>query len=246
MRQALILLCLASAPLWPGGAAAQSPTPIVPNDVGHWLNLEYRNGTLAPQILDHPEIIRSLLVVDRSLGSIDDLLRENPTGEDCHGVRLPYQRLAATTVSETDENGVTTVSTRTIRRREELAVRVCSTVDQRFVLWLSGGDLMIVARSRTDIGHFPRTLYSVYQVSAADHDKWIRRKARAQSGTKKLRPPKVALLYDPPGEDSSVRTTHPFLTAFSAEFQMPLITAGTQASRDPVDGRPSGPTHRKP
>jgi hypothetical protein len=231
----------AAALLCFGIAGADTMTPIVPNDVGHWLNLEYRAGRLAPEIADNPLLVRTLLVVERSLANIDAHFADRRGSPGCQGLRLTYSRLTSETASTTDTDGRTTVFTRPVQLHEVLDVRVCSSVDQRVVLWDVDGALMILARWRNEIGDFPRTLYGLYQVRAAERAKWTQRAVRNASRGKATGAPRVVTLYLPPGDAQVIRFQEPKLAEFGAEFALPPTMAGAMASQDPTVSRPPDP-----
>ncbi len=234
----------AAALLCFGIAGAETMTPIVPNDVGHWLNLEYRAGRLAPEIADNPPLVRTLLVVERSLANIDAHFADRRGSPGCQGLRLAYSRLTSETASTTDADGRTTVFARPVQLHEVLDVRVCSSVDQRVVLWDVDGALMILARSRNEIGDFPRTLYGLYQVRAAERAKWMQRAVRDASRGKATGAPRVVTLYLPPGDTQVIRVDDPKLAAFGAEFALPPTFADTMASQDPVASQQPDPIRR--
>ena len=50
MKKTSMLALALLALLVNGPVVAETTTPLVPNDVGHWLNLEQRTGRLAPDI----------------------------------------------------------------------------------------------------------------------------------------------------------------------------------------------------
>jgi hypothetical protein len=214
-------------------AAADNTTPIVADDVGHWLNLEYRSGTLAPEIADNPRLVQTLLVVERSLPKIDALLAQRDRGSPCLDLALPYFRRSRDIVTTHTADGGVTESVRQTRQLETLGVRVCTGVDQRSVVWVFDGALFIVARNRTDSGDFPRTSYSVFEVTADELERTMRRNARLADRGKAVRPPQLIVLYRPPGTEEPVRAQHPLLAFFGAEFSeipaMARLHAETQS-----------------
>jgi hypothetical protein len=234
----------AAALLCFGIVNAETMTPIVPNDVGHWLNLEYRAGRLAPEIADNPLLVRTLLVVERSLATIDAHFADRRGSPGCQGLRLPYGRLTSETTSTTDASGRITVSVRRVQIRETLDVRVCSSVDQRVVLWDVDGALMILARLRNELGDYPRTLYGLYQVSADEREKWMQRAVRDAARGKATKAPRVVTLYLPPGDAQVVRVDEPKLAAFGAEFALPPTMADAMSSQNPVANRLPDPPRR--
>ena len=235
-RTSMLALALAAA-LWYGHAAAETTTPIVPNDVGHWLNLEHRAGKLAPEIAGNQLVVRTILVVERSLSKIDGVLSESRKTSGCHQLILPYTRITVEQTTEIDDEGGALLSNRKVRRQEKLPVAVCSTIEQRVVFWESDGALMILGRPRNELGAFPRTLYALYQISADDRARWSERRERFATRGKVPKPPRMKTLYLPPGDDQIVRLDDPMVTAFGAEFGLPQITAGTRASEHPTAGQ---------
>jgi hypothetical protein len=237
MKKTRILAIAMVALLWHGAAAAETTTPIVPHDVGHWLNLEYRSGKLAPEIAGDRQLIRSILVVERSLAKIDAYLAETDQVSGCYQLLLPYFRIALEQVSDTDDDGRITLSNRKIRRQEKLPVQVCTTIENRVVFWESSGAMMILGRPRNDFGGFPRTLYALYQVTAEERVRWTERRDRFAARGKVAKPPRVKSLYEPPGDDAIVRVDDPMVSFFGAEFGLPPVTAGKGASEHPVSGQ---------
>ena len=233
-----------AALLWAVTASAQTTTPIVSNDVGHWINLEYRAGRLAPEIADNPLLVRTLLVVERSLVKIDAHFADRRGSPGCQGLRLPYVRVTSETASTTDADGRTTVFIRPVQLREALDVWVCSSVDQRVVLWDVDGALMILARTRNELGDYPRTLYGLYEVRADDRAKWMRQAVRAESRGNPTRAPRVVTLYLPPGDTQVTRVDEPKLAAFGAEFALPPTMADAMSSQNPVANRLPDPPRR--
>jgi hypothetical protein len=236
MKETSILALAMVALLWHGPASAESTTPIVPHDVGHWLNLEYRSGKLAPEISGNRQLVRTILVVERSLGKIDAYLSENNQNSGCHQLLLPYFRIVVEQVSVTDDDGAITISNRRVRRQESLSVQVCTTIEQRAVFWESDGAMMILGRPRTDYGGFPRTLYALYQITAEERLRWVERRDRYAARGKVAKPPRVKNLYEPPGDDAIIRVDDPMVSFFGAEFGLPQVTAGKGASEHPVSG----------
>ncbi len=210
-----------AATLWAGHAAAGTNTPIVPDRIGHWLNLEYRNGDLAPEIANSPRLIESILVVERSLAKVDTLLLEQRTGGHCLQLGLPFIRVKYETAHEQDANGNTVASTRKVRQREVLTVQVCSGVAQRSVIWEFEGDLIIVTRPRLETGLFSRTLYTVHQIMAEERLRTAKRNSRLAARNRDPHPPRVKMLYSPPVFGTESRVTDPKLLAFGAEFSSP-------------------------
>jgi len=202
-------------------AMAETTTPIVPDRIGHWLNLEYRTGDLAPEIANSPRLIESILVVERSLAKLDTFLLDRRTGGDCLQIGLPFLRVKYETIQEQNADGSTTAATRKVRRREVLTVRVCSGVAQRSVLWELDGDLIIVTRPRLETGVFSRTLYLVHQITAEEVLRITRINTRLAARNRAPKQPRVKLLYAPPTMDVRSRITDPKLLAFGAEFSTP-------------------------
>jgi len=216
-----------AATLCAGHAAAGTSTPIVPDRIGHWLNLEYRTGDLAPEIANSPRLIESILVVERSLAKVDTLLLERKTGGDCIQLGLPFIRVKYETAHEPNADGNTVATTRKVRLREVLAVRVCSGVAQQSVIWELGGDLIIVTRPRLETGAFSRTLYIVHQITAEERLRTTKRNARFAARNKDPEPPRAKMLYSPPVFGNESRLTDPKLLAFGAEFSSPPpVTVG--------------------
>ena len=91
--------------LWQGPADATATTPLVPNDVGHWLNLEHRTGKLAPAISGNRLLVQNILVVERSLPKIDAYVTEARLTSGCHQLILPYFRIIREPISEIDAEG---------------------------------------------------------------------------------------------------------------------------------------------
>lgn len=237
MKKTSILALAVAAWLLAGAAAAETTTPIVPHDVGHWLNLEFRSGSLAPEISGNRQLVRSILVVERSLAKIDAYLSENDQDSGCYQLLLPYFRIVVEQVSRTDDGGAITLSNRKVRRQEKLPVQVCTTIEQRVVFWESDGAMMILGRPRNDFGGFPRTLYALYQITAEERLRWAERRDRFASRGKVAKPPRVKSLYEPPGDDAIVRVDDPMVSFFGAEFGLPPVTAGKGASEHPISGQ---------
>lgn len=234
-RTSIIALALVVS-LWHGVAAAESTTPIVPHDVGHWMNLEQRAGTLAPEIAGNTEVVRTILVVERSLSRIDAFLAETRRTSGCHQLLLPYTRVTVEPFTEINDKGDILLSNRKVRHQEKLPVDVCSTIDQRLVFWEAAGAVMILSRPRNELGGFPRTLYALLQISADERARWAHRRERLAARGKVPKPPKMKTLYVPPSDHKIVRSDDPMLSAFSAEFGLPQITAGKLASEYPTAG----------
>jgi hypothetical protein len=224
--------------LWHGPAAAATTTPLVPNDVGHWLNLEHRTGKLAPQIAGNRHLVQAILVVERSLAKVDAYLTETRRTSGCHQLLLPYARIIREPVSEIDEEGNILLTHRNVRQEAWLPVAVCSSIDQRLVYWESDGALILLGRPRNDAGGFPRTLYALFQISAEERARWSLRSERLAARGKVPKPPKVETLHMPPGVQPILRTDHPMISPFGAEFGLPAITAGRLASGEPFSGQP--------
>ena len=221
-RSATIVVTIACvALLTPNLFAADTTCPIVPKDVGHWLNLEYRAGTLAPEIADDPGLAFSILVVDRSLAKIDALLFQQDHNASCQSLLLPYVRLIHEIVSTPGRDGGVTESVRPVQNRETLSVRVCSSIDRRSVSWLHNGSLLIASRSRTDPGHYPRTYYSIYQVTADELAQMQHRNARLARRGKDPKPPRFQVLHEPLGDVPTRRSKDSLFAFFGAEFSLP-------------------------
>ena len=238
MRRTSMLALALVLSLWNGPVAGETTTPLVPNDVGHWINLDHRTGKLAPEMAGNPHAIRTVLVVERSLAKIDAYLSENRQMSGCHHLILPYTRIVVEPFSEIDDEGDILLSNRKVQRQEKLAVEVCSTIEQRVVLWETDGALMILGRPRNDYGTFPRTFYGLFQISADERVRWSERSNRLAARGKQPKPPKVTTLYLPPGDDPIIRLNDPMVTAFGAEFGLPEITAGKLASEGATAERP--------
>ena len=238
MRRTSMLALALTVTLWHGHTAAETTTPIVPNDVGHWLNLEHRSGKLAPEIAENRHLVRTILVVERSLSKIDAYLAETRQTSGCHQLLLPYSRITLEQSTEVDEEGGTLLTNRKVRSQEQLPVAVCSFIEQRAVYWEADGALMILGRPRNELGVFPRTLYALLQISADERARWSERRQRLAARGKIPKPPRVKTLYVPPGDDQILRLDDPMVSAFGAEFGLPQITAGKLASEGPTAGKP--------
>ena len=238
-RNSILVLALGLAlSLWLGPAAAGTTTPNVPNDVGHWLNLEQRTGTLAPEIAKSPQLMHSILVVERSLAKIDAHLDAQRGEPRCIGLLLPYVRVTRETSEETDDQGQVTISIRQVRLKENLAARVCTTIELRAVLWEVDDALLILSRPRNQFGGFPKTLYALFHVSAKERAQWAQRAALG----KNPKAPKLVTLYMPPNiDDPAARRKERLLAAFGPEFALPPDAFGADASKDPTDGWPPDP-----
>ena len=221
MKAITTIAIAVAATLCAGHAAAGTSTPIVPDRIGHWLNLEYRTGDLAPEIANSPRLIESILVVERSLAKVDTLLLERKTGGDCLQLGLPFIRVKYETVQEKNANGNTVATTSKVRLREVLTVRVCSGVAQRSVIWELEGDLIIVTRPRLETGAFSRTLYIVHQITAEERLRTNTRNARLAARHRDPKPPRVKMLYSPQVFADESRINDPRLLAFGAEFSSP-------------------------
>ena len=235
-RTSMLVLALALS-LWLGPAAAGTTTPLVPNNVGHWLNLEERTGKLAPEIANSPRLVQTILVVERSLAKIDAHLEAQRGQSRCIGLLLPYFRGTRETTEETDEHGQVKISIRQVRLQENLATRVCTTIGLRAVLWEVDDDLLILSRPRTQFGGFPKTLYGLFQVSARERSRWAHRAALGKSS----KAPKLVTLYMPPNDDPVARRKERLLAAFGPEFALPPNAIGTNASKDPTEQWPPEP-----
>ena len=221
--------------LWQSPAEAATTTPLVPHDVGHWLNLEQRTGKLAPEISGNRRLVQNILVVERSLSKIDTYITENRLGSGCHQLLLPYVRITREPISEIDDEGKILLTHRKVRQEVWLPVEVCSSIDQRVVYWETAGALIILGRPRNDAGGFPRTLYALFQISAEERVLWTQRSERLAARGKTPKPPKVEALYMPPGEQNP-RRENPLLSPFGNEFWLPKIATGKLASEEPTDG----------
>ncbi len=236
MRRTTIIVFAVAAALFSGHAIADTNTPIVPNQIGHWLNLEYRSGTLAPEIADNPRLIETILIVERSFAKIDTVLSEHKAKTGCPQLTLPYFRIRHETVQQETADGTVTVTTREVRFRETLAVRVCSNGVQRSVVWELDGDLIIVTRPRNEIGNFSLTLYIVQQISVEEREQIARRNARLVARNKDPKLPSVKTLYLPPIAVPERRAANPFLLVFGAEFSSPPPLTHAQGDQCPTCG----------
>jgi hypothetical protein len=234
-RTSIIVIALASL-LWQSPAAAETTTPLVPNDVGHWLNLEQRTGKLAPEIAGNRHFVQNILVVERSLPKIDAYVTEARLTSGCHQLILPYFRITREQVAETDDEGNILLTHRKVRHEAWLPVGVCSSIEQRVVYWETAGALIILGRPRDDAGGFPRTLYALFQISAEERARWTERAERLAARGRIAKPPRVETLYLPPGEPRTLRTENPLLSPFGDEFWLPKIATGKLASEEPTDG----------
>ena len=234
-RTSMLALALAML-LWQGTATATTTTPLVPHDVGHWLNLEQRTGKLAPEIAGNRYLVQNILVVERSLSKIDAYVTENRLGSGCHQLLLPYVRISREPTSEIDDEGNVLLTHRKVRQEVWLPVAVCSSIDQRVVYWETAGALIILGRPRDDAGGFPRTLYGLFQISSEERARWTERSERLAARGKDSKPPKIETLYLPPGEQQNLRRKNPLLSPFGDEFWLPKIATGKLASEGPTDG----------
>jgi hypothetical protein len=236
MRRTTIIVFVVAAALFSGHAIADTTTPIVPNRLGHWLNLEYRSGTLAPEIADNPRLIETILIVERSFAKIDAFLTQNHAVAGCLQLDLPYFRIRHETVRQETADGTIIATAREVRIRETLAVRVCSNGVQRSVAWALDGDLFIVTRPRNQIGNFSLTLYLVQQISVEEREQTARRNARLVARNKEPKLPSVTTLYLPPIAVSEGRAANPFLLVFGAEFSSPPPLTHAQGDQCPTCG----------
>jgi hypothetical protein len=236
MRRTSILVIALASLLWQSPVAAETTTPLVPHDVGHWLNLEQRTGKLAPEIAGNRHLIQNILVVERSLKKIDAYLTETRRTSGCHQLLLPYVRITREPVAEVDDEGNILLTHQKVRHEAWLPAGVCSSIDQRVVYWETAGALIILGRPRNDAGGFPRTLYALFQISAEERARWTERSERLAARGKIAKPPKVETLYTPPGEQRTLRTENPMLSPFGDEFWLPKIATGKLASEEPTDG----------
>ena len=176
--------------LWQGPTAATTTTPLVPHDVGHWLNLEQRTGKLAPAISGNRHLVQNILVVERSLSKIDAYINEERLTSGCHQLILPYFKVIREPISEIDDQGNILLTHRKVRQEAWLPVGVCSSVDQRVVYWETAGALIILGRPRDDAGGIPRTLYGLFQISSEERSRWTERSERLAARGKDAKPPK--------------------------------------------------------
>jgi hypothetical protein len=238
-RTSMLTLALVVV-LWCGlAAAATTTTPLVPNDIGHWLNLEQRTGKLAPEIADNPIFVQTILVVERSLAKLDSYLTDTRMTSGCHELLLPYVRITREPYSALGEDGDILVTNRAVRREAWLPVGVCSSVDQRAVYWELDGALIVLGRPRTEAGGFHRTVYALFRISAEERLRWAQRSERLVARGKDPKPPKIETLYMPPGVEHLMRTNDREISPFGAEFGLPTITAGNLASERPTTGQAS-------
>ena len=238
MKRASIFALALAVWLLQGPVAAETTTPLVPNDVGHWLNLEYRIGKLAPEIAGNRHLVQNILVVERSLAKLDAYLEDNRRVSGCHEMLLPYVKIVREPHSEIKSNGDILITYRKVRHDAWLPVAVCSFVDQRVVLWESNGALVILGRPRNDDGDFPRTVYALYQISLEERAKWTERTQRLAARGKVAKPPRVDVLYMPPGEKTR-RTPDSPLGPFGDEFWLPQIAGSKLASGEPTVVEPA-------
>ena len=236
MRRTSILVIALASLLWQSPVAAETTTPLVPHDVGHWLNLEQRTGKLAPEIAGNRHLVQNILVVERSLAKIDAYLTETRRTSGCHQLLLPYVRITREPVAEVDDEGNILLTHRKVRHEAWLPAGVCSSIDQRVVYWETANALIILGRPRNDGGGFPRTLYALFQISANERARWSERSERLAARGKIAKPPKVEALYVPPGDQQILRKENPLLNPFGDEFWMPKIATGKLASEEPTDG----------
>ena len=242
MRRTSILVFALAMLLWQGSATATTTTPLVPNDVGHWLNLEQRTGKLAPEIAGDRLFVQNILVVERSLAKIDTYVTEARLTSGCHQLILPYVRIIREPISEIDAEGNILLTHRKVRQEAWLPVGVCSSIDQRVVYWETAGALIILGRPRNEAGGFPRTLYALFQISAEERARWTKRSERLAARGKTVKPPKIETLYTPPGDQRTLRTEDPMMSPFGDEFWLPKIATGKLASEEPTNGvRPREP-----
>jgi len=236
MRRTSILVFALAMLLWQGSATATTTTPLVPNDVGHWLNLEQRTGKLAPEIAGDRLFVQNILVVERSLVKIDTYVTEARLTSGCHQLILPYVRIIREPISEIDAEGNILLTHRKVRQEAWLPVGVCSSIDQRVVYWETAGALIILGRPRNEAGGFPRTLYALFQISAEERARWTKRSERLAARGKTVKPPKIETLYTPPGDQRTLRTEDPMMSPFGDEFWLPKIATGKLASEEPTQG----------
>ena len=236
MRRTSILVFALAMLLWQGSATATTTTPLVPNDVGHWLNLEQRTGKLAPEIAGDRLFVQNILVVERSLAKIDTYVTEARLTSGCHQLILPYVRIIREPISEIDAEGNILLTHRKVRQEAWLPVGVCSSIDQRVVYWETAGALIILGRPRNEAGGFPRTLYALFQISAEERARWTKRSERLAARGKTVKPPKIETLYTPPGDQRTLRTEDPMMSPFGDEFWLPKIATGKLASEEPTQG----------
>jgi len=238
MRRTSMLVFALVVLLWYSPVESTTTTPLVPHDVGHWLNLEQRTGKLAPDIAGDHHLIQAILVVEKSLLKVDTYLTETRRTSGCHQLLLPYSRVVLEQVSDVDADGNILLTSRKVRREEWLPVGVCSSIEQRVVYWESDGALIILGRPRNDAGEFPRTLYALFRISAEERQRWTIRSERLAARGKVPKPPKVETLYMPAGDQPILRNEDPMIGPFGAEFGLPTITAGRHTSDEPSSGLP--------
>ena len=236
MRRTTIIVFAVAAMLSAGQAIADTTTPIVPNRIGHWLNLEYRSGTLAPEIAENPRLIETILVVERSFAKIDTFLSVHHAEAGCLQLDLPYFRIRHETVQQETADGTVIATTREVRLPETLTVRVCSNGVQRLVVWELNRDLFIVTRPRNETGNFSLTLYLVQQIAAEERERTARRNARLVARNKEPRLPSVKTLYLPAFAVPERRAANPFLLVFGAEFRSPPPLTRAQGDQCPTCG----------
>ena len=238
MRRTSMLVIALAVLLWHGPVESTTTTPLVPNDVGHWLNLDHRTGKLAPEIVGNRQLVQTILVVEKSLVKADAFLTETRRTSGCHRVLLPYARVTREPVSEVDDEGNILLTHRKVRQEAWLPVGVCTSIEARLLYWESDGDLIILSRPRTESGGFPLTLYALFRISAEERVRWTQRSERLAARGKIPKPPKVETLHVPPGDQPILRTHDPMISPFGAEFGLPAITAGSHTSDEPTAGWP--------
>ena len=236
MRRTSMLVFALVVLLWYGPVESTTTTPLVPHNVGHWLNLEQRTGKLAPDIAGNRYLIQAILVVEKSLAKVDAYLTETRRTAGCHQLLLPYARIIREPVSEVDEDGNILLTYRKVRQEAWLPVGVCSSIEQRLVYWESDGALIILGRPRNDAGVFPRTLYALFRISADERARWTLHSERLAARGKVPKPPKVETLYMPAGNEPILRSEDSLIGPFGAEFGLPTITAGRHSSGQPTSG----------
>lgn len=237
MRRTLVFALVLAAVLWQSPVAAETTTPLVPNDVGHWLNLEYRIGKLAPEIAGNRHLVQNILVVERSLAKLDAYLEETRRAAGCHEMLLPYVRVVREPFSQIDSNGDILITHRKVRQEAWLPIGVCSSIEQRVVFWESNGALIMLGRPRNDDGGFARTVYGLFQISHEERVRWTERNERLAARGKLPKPPRLDVLYMPPGEQTR-RTFDSPLSPFGNESWLPNIAGGRLASEEPTTGEP--------
>ncbi len=232
----IVIVVAVAAVLSAGQTIADTTTPIVPNRIGHWLNLEYRSGTLAPEIAENPRLIETILVVERSFAKIDAVLTQIQAEAGCLQLDLPYLRIRHETVQQETVDGTVSATTREVRLRETLTVKVCSNGLLRLVVWELDGDLFIVTRPRNETGNFSLTLYVVQQIAAEERERTARRNARLVARNKEPKLPSVKTLYLPPIAVPERRAANPFLLIVGAEFRSPPSLTHAQGGQCPTCG----------